>query len=63
MGDLVGLAEIAQRAGVTKDAVNKWRARHTDFPAPEVVLAATPVWEWDDIEQWLKVTGRSQRDS
>ena len=59
MSDLVGLAEIAQRAGVSKDAVHKWRARHPDFPAPMAVLAATPVWAYGDIHKWLIATGRA----
>ena len=59
MSDLVGLAEIAQRAGVTKDAVHKWRARYQDFPAPMAVLAATPVWDYGDVQRWLIATGRA----
>lgn len=59
MNDLVGLAEIAARAGVTKDAVQKWRIRYTEFPKPEAELAATPVWQWRAVEGWLRKTGRS----
>lgn len=58
MADLVGIAEIASRAGVTKDAVQQWRRRDIGFPAPEVTLAATPVWVWDDVERWLRESGR-----
>jgi len=58
MTDLVGIIEIANRAGVKKDAVHKWRKRYAGFPAPVVMLAATPVWEWDDVARWLEETGR-----
>src|SRR5439155_2005021 len=30
--DLVGLSEVAQLAGVSKQAVVNWRSRHGDFP-------------------------------
>lgn len=56
--DLAGIAEIAERAGVTKAAVQQWRRRGLGFPDPIVTLAATPVWEWPDIERWLRDTGR-----
>ena len=60
--DLVGVYEIAQRAGVTKGLVHKWRERHPDsFPAPVAELAAGPVWQWQQIEQWLAATGRAAR--
>ena len=56
--DLVGLSEIAERAGVRKMTVQQWIQRHNDFPEPFVRLRATPVWSWPDIEQWLVATGR-----
>jgi hypothetical protein len=56
--DLVGIAEIAERAGVTKDAVQKWRQRYADFPQPVAQLAATPVWAWQDVARWIEASGR-----
>ena len=56
--DLVGIVEIASRAKVTRDAIHKWRERHADFPTPEAVLSATPVWRWSSVEAWLRATGR-----
>jgi hypothetical protein len=55
---LVGLTEIAQRAGVQKNAVSSWRTRHKDFPAPVAELASGAVWLWPDVEEWLIATGR-----
>lgn len=58
--DLVGIVEIARRSGVTKDAIHKWRDRYPDFPAPEAVLTATPVWRWESVRRWLDATGRAK---
>lgn len=57
--DLVGATEIAQRAVVKLDTVDKWRRRHADFPEPVAELAAGDVWAWPDIEKWLEETGRA----
>jgi predicted DNA-binding transcriptional regulator AlpA len=60
--DLVGVHEIAQRAGVTRDAVHKWRSRHgAAFPRPVAELSQGPVWKWADIEKWLASRGGGAR--
>ena len=67
--ELVGPAEVAERAGVSRSAVTQWRRRHADFPAPVAVLGAgrqapkgdaagMPVWTWGAIHAWLAATGR-----
>lgn len=53
--DVVGVAEIAARAGVSRNAVQKWRDRHDDFPEPMATLAAGPVWSWEAVERWLRI--------
>lgn len=55
---LVGLTEIAMRAGVQKPVVAMWRTRHPDFPAPLAELQTGPVWDWADVKAWLIETGR-----
>lgn len=55
---LVGLTEIAMRAGVQKPVVATWRKRHSAFPEPEAELHAGPVCLWPKVEQWLIATGR-----
>lgn len=53
MADLVGLAELAQRAGTSTGYIRVLRRRHADFPAPVVELAMGPVWSWATVEAWL----------
>lgn len=52
--DLVGVAEIAERAGTTVNTVHSWRRRHPGtFPRPVQELAMGPVWRWGDVATWL----------
>ena len=55
---LVGLIDIAMRAGVRRPVVSVWRTRYPDFPAPVAVLAVGPVFWWPDVARWLTATGR-----
>ena len=49
---LAGLAEVASLAGVSRKRA--WQlTQHKDFPAPVVVLAATPVWRVSDVQAFL----------
>lgn len=48
----VGKLEIAERLSVTPAAVDKWRSRHDDFPAPKWSVSGNPCWEWEDVWQW-----------
>lgn len=63
--DLVGVTEIAQRAGVASiNVVYMWRKRHANFPPPYVELAMGPVWLWESVEAWLakpRPNGRPRR--
>lgn len=52
--DLFGLSEIADLAGVTRQAVTNWRKRFDDFPKPAQTLQSGPVWNRDEAELWLK---------
>lgn len=57
---LVDIAAIAERLGVPKDTVNKWRYRGV-LPEPDYQLAVGPVWDWETIEAWAKTTNRLTR--
>jgi chromosome partitioning protein len=57
--DIVGINEIAELAGVTRQAVVNWRTRADDFPAPVAELASGPVFEKSKIKSWLRKYRRS----
>lgn len=52
--DLVGINEIADMAGVSRQAVGNWRVRFRDFPKPIADLKAGPVFRRDQIRVWLR---------
>jgi chromosome partitioning protein len=57
--DLVGAHEIAARMGLSfPNVVHTWRKRYDDFPKPVAVLQAGVIWDWKEIEMWLRFTGR-----
>ena len=51
---LVGVAEIADAFGVSRQAASNWRERYADFPEPAASLKSGPVWELPDIEKWAE---------
>ena len=53
-GDLVSVSEIAARTQHPVSTVQSWRRRHDTFPRPLTTLAAGPVWNWDEVERWLR---------
>jgi chromosome partitioning protein len=52
--ELVGINEIADLAGVSRQAVANWRARFPDFPAPVVDLRSGPVFNTRQVKAWLR---------
>lgn len=54
---LVGVAEIAELFGVSRQAASNWRDRHADFPTPVASLKSGPVWELRDIAAWAEQRG------
>jgi predicted DNA-binding transcriptional regulator AlpA len=51
---LVGVAEAAQMAGVSRATFWKWRAFYENFPKPIEELASGPVWEAETMAAWIK---------
>lgn len=51
--ELLGLAEIADLYGVSKNSANAWTRRH-DFPQPITKLAMGPVWNRDQVVAWRR---------
>jgi type I restriction enzyme M protein len=54
MGELIGVKEIGELAGVTSAAVANWRTRHGDFPRPIHEVGSGPVFDSDDVVGWLE---------
>ncbi|HEV2121244.1 MAG TPA: hypothetical protein VGW38_00520 [Chloroflexota bacterium] len=59
--DLVGMAEIAERLGVTHGQVRVWRHRK-QLPEPEWDLRNGPLWRWATIRKWAEETGRLEKE-
>jgi prophage regulatory protein len=55
--DLVGVAEITQMLGVSRQYVDRL-TRGSGFPVPEAELASGRVWKREDVESWARATGR-----
>jgi len=54
----VGIVEIADRLGVTRSAVDRWRQRDIGFPAPTWTVGGRPAWAWQSVAEWATATGR-----
>ena len=52
--NLVGIAEVANIARVSKQAVANWRLRYDHFPKPLQQLQSGPVWNREAVEAWIK---------
>jgi prophage regulatory protein len=61
VADLVGVAEIAQMVGVTRQRINELVRNDPDFPTPEAELAAGRIWARKDIERWMAARLLSQK--
>jgi len=54
----VGLAEIAECLDVPRQHAKTWHQRKVlPKPGPGLVSGA-PWWDWPEIEEWAKATGR-----
>jgi hypothetical protein len=51
---LVGVAEIALMAGVSRSAIPNWRVRYPDFPKPVAELQSGPVFLRLQVQEWLR---------
>lgn len=59
--DVVGVDEIAGRAGVTfVIVVDRWWPQ-PDFPQPMKILAQGPIWYWPSVVAWIERTDEVQR--
>lgn len=53
--DLVNIAGIAERTGVSRQAVRMWieGERRRDFPLPYSASGGLRTWLWSDVHPWL----------
>ncbi|MDE3205136.1 MAG: DNA-binding protein [Acidobacteriota bacterium] len=55
--DLVGVKEIGQMLGVSRQRADQL-SRAGDFPTPVGEISAGRIWLRDDVETWAKAAGR-----
>lgn len=63
--ELVTMADIARRAGVSKQAVSNWANRDVNgdhFPRPWNSTDTTLIWDWCYVNEWLRSRGHQHRD-
>ena len=63
MIELVGLTEVAEMLGLSRQRVHRITQTHEDFPEPLGRLRAGLIWRKSDIERWGKKTGRLPKSS
>jgi hypothetical protein len=56
--DLVGIAEIAQMIGVSRQRVDQLSRTDPDFPDPVAELHAGRIWARHDVLRWAQRAGR-----
>jgi predicted transcriptional regulator len=58
MIDPIGVSEIADMLGVSRQQVSQYKF-HGKLPAPEKVLAQGPIWDKETIIDFISVVGIS----
>ena len=66
--DLVGISEIASRAGRTRQNVTQWvlgerQMQASPFPKVEGVVGRARIWLWSEVNSWLQSIGLGDRVS
>lgn len=51
--DLMGVGEVAERLGVSRQRVDQLTREHADFPEPVEHLRSGRVWKKAAIEAWI----------
>ena len=59
VSDLVGAHEIAERLGIAHpQVILERRRRHRNFPEPVATLKTALIWDWAEVRNWAKASGR-----
>jgi len=56
--DLVGVAEIAEMLGVSRQRVHQIVKADPTFPEPVADLSAGKIWARADVGEWIEAAGR-----
>lgn len=59
--NLVNLSDIAERTGLSRQAVALYASgrRGTNFPAPAACVTSDhPLYDWMDVAEWMTATGK-----
>jgi predicted DNA-binding transcriptional regulator AlpA len=56
--DLIGLSEIAELIGVSRQYADRLVKSDPAFPAPVSVIRAGRIWRRADVEKWARKAGR-----
>jgi hypothetical protein len=59
--NLVGVAEVADLLGISRQRVNVLLRTARDFPVPVAELKACRIWRREDVVRWALQTGRLRR--
>lgn len=54
----ISLSRVAELANTTSQAVSNWRRRFEDFPQPAAGTDRRPLFDLEEMTQWLKTHGR-----
>lgn len=54
VADILGTSEVAEVLGTSKQRIHDLR-KMVEFPEPMKVLASTPLWDKNDILQFLSI--------
>jgi len=63
--ELVTMADVARRAGVSKQAVSNWANRDVNgdhFPRPWNSTDTTLIWDWNLVNEWLRSRGHNHHE-
>ena len=55
--EFLGLSEVANLFGVSRQVVSNWRVRYHDFPQPMAELKSGPIWSRDNVVAWAAENG------
>jgi predicted DNA-binding transcriptional regulator AlpA len=63
---LISLSDIAERSGLTRQAISLYTKaeRGSGFPNPVArVTSNSPLWDWLEVTEWLHAQSRIDREA